>query len=276
MTGNTYLIRLKHDTPISDAVTQELGFLQDELRLIYKGHVLSDAATPYSAGMSSGDHVDALLRRRVRKPVIYLFSPVERKATVSVSLIPEWSFSIIYPIVPIEEASGKALQQVQWEVLVHKKGSLTETTTGLDVAYLFWEAHTNMDRPLSPPASPSPEVSGNQDTFNPLTADLDSHISVVLPVAHVTLYLEKALLALGLHTEAQTSFITYWLPSFLKHSHVALRFLTQRAYERAAPLDVVPAPDVVTRVFMLFKGIYQEDLAHWSAAQERAREGVEW
>jgi len=57
--------------------------------------------------------------------------------------------------------------------------------------------------------------------------------------------------------------MTYWLPKMHAHKHVALRFLPQAAYARAAPLTTTPAPDVVNRVFMLFKGV--KDLtAEWA------------
>ncbi|KAH6906336.1 hypothetical protein BKA70DRAFT_1563678 [Coprinopsis sp. MPI-PUGE-AT-0042] len=88
-------------------------------------------------------------------------------------------------------------------------------------------------------------------------------------------YLDKALLALGLHTEARTSVITYWLPSFNKHKNIALRFLPQEAYERAAPLNVQPKPDVVARIFMLFQGIQDADLEDWHESSQRAGEPVE-
>ena len=54
-----------------------------------------------------------------------------------------------------------------------------------------------------------------------------------------------------------------------RHQHVALRFLPQAAYERAAPMRVAPAPDVVTRVFMLFRGVSADELEGW---QRRAPE----
>ncbi|KAJ8087491.1 hypothetical protein PM082_006322 [Marasmius tenuissimus] len=91
--------------------------------------------------------------------------------------------------------------------------------------------------------------------------------------ATLTPYLKTALAALGLHTEARTSFITYWLPSFLKYTHVALRFVPQASYELAAPMDITPTPDKVTRVFMLFKGVDRVDSA-WDEAMDRAREDV--
>lgn len=57
----------------------------------------------------------------------------------------------------------------------------------------------------------------------------------------------------------------YWLPDIDKHKVVALRFLPQAEYEQAAPLDVSPAPDVVTRVFLLFQGLKDEEVDTWRA-----------
>jgi hypothetical protein len=62
----------------------------------------------------------------------------------------------------------------------------------------------------------------------------------------------------------------------LKHKYVALRFLPQISYERAAPLDISPRPDITTRIFMLFKGVPEHRLVDWSGAQSRAEEDVVW
>lgn len=76
---------------------------------------------------------------------------------------------------------------------------------------------------------------------------------------------------------SRLSVFRYWLPSLLKHKFVALRFVAQYAYERAAPLDVSPKPDIVQRVFMLFKGVdlslnSDQDLPDdWVQAEERAK-----
>ena len=55
----------------------------------------------------------------------------------------------------------------------------------------------------------------------------------------------------------------------LKHPHIALRFLPQSSYEWSAPLSVNPKPDVVTRVFMIFRGVAERD-DKWDAARARA------
>jgi len=61
------------------------------------------------------------------------------------------------------------------------------------------------------------------DTFNPISSNLDDTDSIVIPVDKASVYLDKSLKVLGLHTEARTSFITcvhmryFWLSN---HKHV--------------------------------------------------------
>ncbi|KAJ7662692.1 hypothetical protein DFH06DRAFT_987115 [Mycena polygramma] len=215
--------------------------------------------------MSNGANIDIFESQSGGKPVIYIYSPTETEVSVALMLTSEWDFSTIYPVVPTKSNGG---QRIQWNVRTHLDGSLTELNTGLDVAYLFWEAHTNHGIPLSPPASPAAAQFSVTESFSPLSSDLSPADSVLIDVHDITPYLDKVLLGLGLHTEARTSFITYWLPSFLKHTRVALRFVPQAAYETAATLDICPAPDVVTRVFMLFKGIADDPAGEWEAAGE--------
>ena len=143
---------------------------------------------------------------------------------------------------------------------------------------------------VSRPTTPIPST----ETFDPARPSVSPGDSVLLPTSKVPSYLDVALKSLTLHTEARTSFITlrilffpsvlwgrtrktdddlldsYWLPDMLKHEYIALRFVAQDAYERAAPIRIAPAPDIVTRVFMLFRGITVGDLGLWEAASLRA------
>ncbi|KAG2116996.1 uncharacterized protein F5147DRAFT_810999 [Suillus discolor] len=219
-----------------------------------------------SYDIEDGDFIDIQVCRRrplCKKPVIYLYSPSDIDVSVKLSLIPEWSLSVIYPVVTTEDHG----RRLEWNVRTHQDGSLTEHNSGLNVSYLFWEAETN-----------SQAVSKLQpvDTFNPSSSSLYDTDSIVIPVDKVTVYLDNSLKVLGLHTEARTSFIIYWLPSILKHEYVALRFVPQAAFECAASLRISPQPDVVTRVFMLFKGIRKENLANWNNAQIQAEKDVAW
>ncbi|KAJ7113529.1 hypothetical protein C8R44DRAFT_833048 [Mycena epipterygia] len=170
-----------------------------------------------------------------KKPVIY-FSPEIIDVSVKLSLVPAWSFSSVYPIVPVENSkSGRETVQ-----------------------------------------SSEPESDDLDERFNPASCHLSDVNAVLLPTSKATSYLNGVLETLGLHTEARTSFITCILAAFLRHAHIALRFLPQSAYTQAAPLSEDPEPDVVTRVFMIFTGVVDEDRSKWRSADLRAQGNVDW
>lgn len=218
------------------------------------------------------------------KPVIYLYPPTPLKATVKVSLSRNWRFSALYP--STVTGSFKHGQTAEWNVLAEPNGVMTVDGTSDEVAYLFWEAESSSSiiLPDTPPTSrspsplPAPELqrSPTLSSFIPRITRCSPDDSVMMLANDVPSYLGKALLALGLHTEARTSFITYWLPSFLKHKHIALRFVSQSDYEGAAPLEVSPQPDVVTRIFMVFQGITADRLEAWQKARDRSLEPVDF
>jgi hypothetical protein len=144
-----------------------------------------------------------------------------------------------------------------------------------------------LDSPASTRCGSPAAVEDKEEVFDPANPRLIPGNSVLLSITDIPQYLDKALLALGLHTEARTSFITsvlhslrptsfvdiylrYWLPQFLEHKHIAFRFLPQSAYELAAQLHVSPNPSSVTRIFMLWKGIAPQEKEDWQNASDRA------
>ncbi|KAJ3514856.1 hypothetical protein NMY22_g14608 [Coprinellus aureogranulatus] len=255
------------------------GIPVDQQRLIWGGRQLEDSQTMQELGMQEGSTITFALKLRGGKPVLYLLPPsgVHVEASVKLKLVSEWSFSTIYPIVPISP-SLKGGQAIEWRVKAAPDGILLHKGTGLEVAYLFWEAEASKLTNEVPTPFSSPITERHEVIFNPTQPQVNATNSIVLETAKLTPYLDKTLKEFGLHTEARTSFITYWLPAFLKHQHIALRFLPQVAYEKAAPLEVTPAPDVTVRIFMLFKGLKQEDLGgHWAAAMAAAKgDTIQW
>ncbi|KAF7293242.1 p-loop containing nucleoside triphosphate hydrolase protein [Mycena chlorophos] len=242
----------------------------DNYRMVYDGQRLEEHHTVGSYGMEDGDVLEMWMVQKGGKPVIYLRASEELDAMVEVSLVPDWSFSALYPVVPTTTPKSPHLHQsARWDVKTALDGTMFDKTSGVQVSYLFWEALTNLPSgQLSPPQSP---VLGASGAFRPALAKdaFQYATSVALDVPDVPLYLDAALLDLGLDTEARTSFITYWLPSFVRHEHVLLSFIPQSSYEAAAPLSITPSPDVVTRVFMIFRGIDEGQRGLWAGKDQR-------
>ncbi|KIM37602.1 hypothetical protein M413DRAFT_448397 [Hebeloma cylindrosporum] len=240
------------------------------------GRRIDSSLTLEQSGFTGGEEIHCVKLPKARKPVIYLLSPQTIEASVTLSLIPTWKFSSIYPIVPIHRSPQDSKEEITWRVQVHPGGELTELITGLKVAYLFWEAQSEHITPISPPPSPvlsAPEEDMyRHEIFNPTEASLDDRNSILIPIQQITTYLDKTLKHLGLHTEARTSFITYWLPFMLRHENIALRFVPQWSFEKSAPLTVEPSPDVVTRVFMIFQGVPNKDLNKWPVASSTPKD----
>lgn len=280
LTGKTFGLVCKSSDCVKDIkskIQDKEGIPADQQRLLFAERHLQDDLTLSDYHITNGSPILLILKLRGDKPVIYLFPPIATRVTTRLSLVPEWKFSALYPIAPVTKESTGAGQRVEWIVDAEPSGILNEVSTGLEVSYLYWEAKTTSKGLLTPPASPRSSTVGLDTSvervFVPNRPIIEPTNAIVLEVRKVASYLDRALRALGLHVEARTSFITYWLPSLLNHQHVALRFLPQSTYEHAAPLEVDPAPDVVARIFMLFKGVQEKELGPWAGACERAEEG---
>lgn len=111
-------------------------------RFSINGRRIDPSLTLEQSGFTGGEDVYCVKLPLGRKPVIYLLSPEAIEASVTLSLIPEWRFSSIYPIVPIHRSTHGSKEEITWRLQVHPSGELTELITGLNVAYLFWEAQS--------------------------------------------------------------------------------------------------------------------------------------
>jgi hypothetical protein len=243
-----------------------------DLKLIYAGKTLRDDFTLAHSNVCKGCTIDHVLRLRGGKPVIYLQPPGDlENVSVTLGLVREWDFSAVYPVVPSKIIQNRST--IEWNVAAKASGELTEHASGLQLSYLFWEAETTPQRPPTPGDEEIVEA-----PFNPANPVVSPNNAVVLPFLPFLQHLDRALTSLGLHVSARNDFVTFWLPHFVRihesGKDIAFRFLPQAEYEHAARLDVVPAPDVVTRVFLLFGGVDPSDL-DWAEAYQRAGD-VNW
>ncbi|KAJ7699017.1 hypothetical protein B0H17DRAFT_1257989, partial [Mycena rosella] len=184
--------------------------------------------------------------------------------TVRLTLTREWDRSIIYPVAPAKRTPAGG-ESIQWDVRTHRDGSITEHTTGLDVAYLFWEAHSNPGVPLSPPSSPVLDRPPPLEAFSPTTCNVPYGLGPPVCGQYHAVPRQRTACARPPHRGAHLVH-NILAPSLAQAHACRARLVPQDAYEVAARLDITPAPDVVTRVFMLFKGVSGEYADAWSTS----------
>lgn len=261
-------LKIKHHQRFEDLFTDirtkyarksKTGF-----RFLFEGQRLEFVDTPATVMFNDGDEVVCLPEQTGGKPAIYLLSPSPLQSVmVSVSLCPEWEFTVTYPITHKSKPADTLTSAVTWAVSVQADGTLVNEHTGRQSSYLFWEASSvPTDRThLSPAKEHNP-------AFNPANASdflTSDYTTATLPFEQFEPYLESVLDGLTLNPAMRTEFIVYWLPSFQRirdrGEDIQFTFVPQDAFDKAATLTISGAvPKAVARVFMLFRGVQHDEL----------------
>ena len=123
---------------LKSILQDETGFPVDDHYLIHAGKPFEDGMTLEASRVAPYSTLQMMVRLRGAKPIIYLYPPEQMRITARLSLIPEWHFSAIYPVVDLENTQDG--QKLEWAVDAKPNGTLTELVVELEVSYLFWEA----------------------------------------------------------------------------------------------------------------------------------------
>ncbi|KDR73262.1 hypothetical protein GALMADRAFT_251857 [Galerina marginata CBS 339.88] len=231
-------------------------------------------------GLGSIDNglVGALLEYRKRPggtaPTISLLAPKAVEVSVTLSLSSNWTLSGTCPVRPIKPRTASSLESTTWKVVVHPSGVLTDQSDGFIISKIAWEAQKYCS-----PSLEIPDQGGiDTDSFNPNSIVLNDENAVLLSPGEYSFYtfFQRVLVPFGFNERARLHFMSVW-KDLEKHTKVAVRFLPQGFYSKAALLNVSPSPDVINRIFVLFQGVKESDLKDWPTALERGRsEDVSW
>ena len=175
------------------------------------------------------------------KPAIYLYPQTPTQVNVTLTLRSGY-FTQTIP------AYGNG-----WHVLARPNGKLTNLADGKTYPYLFWEA---MER------APWPET---KEGFVVAREDLES-------------FLREKLAYMGLIPAEYEEFIGYWLP-ILSQNEYSLIYFAGEEYTSRYPLEIIPAPDSLLRVFMVARAATGNENVPQQKLKPFARKGfavIEW
>ena len=115
-----------------------------------------------------------------------------------------------------------------WRVTAYPDGRLVNRSDGSEHFYLFWEGNKRIDWDFSE--------------------------GFVVRGSEAEDFLREKLSFLGLTPREYNDFIVYWAPELAQNEYNQITFSGEQ-YEELAPLTVVPKPDSVLRVHMVYKAV---------------------
>jgi hypothetical protein len=96
---------------------------------------------------------------------------------------------------------------------------------------------------------------------------------------NVTKFLAEKLAQQGLIPTEYDEFIDFWAPKMQDKAYYFITFVPQEEFNLLAPLEVVPQPDTIIRVFMDYKGLDKKINVEPQILETPIREGfvvTEW
>lgn len=181
----------------------------------------------------------AIIEEGDLKPVIYLYP--EETMDVSVVLEYDGELTCTYP----EYNDG-------WHVTAQPDGTLTDSESGKEYSYLFWE--------------------GISDT------EYDMSKGYVVAGEDTAAFLQDVLARMGMTPREYNEFIVFWLPRMQDNPYNLITF-QQEVYTESADLYINPQPDSVLRVFMAYQVLEEPITVEAPEIVPFEREGfcvVEW
>lgn len=176
------------------------------------------------------------------KPVIYVYPPQTMNVNIQLTVKGETSFT--YPA-----------YNNGWDFTADPDGTIH--MNGNTYNYLFWESKSTLQNTNS-----------------------DVGKGFIVDSKELVLFFEKSLAEMGFNSKEAADFITYWCPRMLVNEKNYIHFIFNEACNAYAGLDIVPAPDNLLRVYMLWSPAENGDkLAGPQELPKLKREGftvLEW
>ncbi|KAJ7285782.1 hypothetical protein C8J57DRAFT_1431460 [Mycena rebaudengoi] len=190
---------------------------------------------------------------RVMTKLAVAAKPTTANTAISCSrFAPLWTMGITWP--PAEKVAD---HKVKYFLRVHPGGALEHFESEMVATSLYYEA------------MPDPNMVDPNDYIAPRNGFAMSFRDFV---PHLMNVLDQ----LGMSLHARTNFINNNISAFSAHKNIAYRFLSPSRIAAAIDISVTCDPCVFTRLFLIFRGLSDDDVGIFAGAGEKEANIVNW
>ncbi|KAJ3869986.1 MAG: hypothetical protein NXY57DRAFT_593315 [Lentinula lateritia] len=181
-----------------------------------------------------------------------LLTPETTYCDVTLMFSPYWKPGTIWP--PAESLGDN---KVKYFLRVHPGGALEHFDSEVVSTALYYEAIPDAGM-LDPD-----DVIGPRNGYAMSYRDFIPHLINVLDQLGMSLY-------------ARTNFINNNIAAFAAHKNIAYRFMSPSKIAAAVDITVTSEPCVFTRLFLIFRGLNDDEVGIFAGAGEKEANTVNW
>ncbi|TFK29979.1 hypothetical protein FA15DRAFT_663297 [Coprinopsis marcescibilis] len=181
-----------------------------------------------------------------------LLAPAVQYCEVTLSFSHLWKIGVTWPL-----AESIAENTVKYFLRVHPGGALEHFENEVVTTALYYEA-------IPDPSMVDPtEFIAPRNGFAMSFRDFIPHLNNVLD-------------QLGMSLHARTIFVNNSMSAFASHKNVAYRFLPPGKIAAAIDITVTSDPCVFTRIFLIFRGVSDDEMSNFATAGEKEANAYNW
>ncbi|TFK42538.1 hypothetical protein BDQ12DRAFT_757472 [Crucibulum laeve] len=181
-----------------------------------------------------------------------ILSPAMQYCDVLLSFSPLWKLGVTWPI-----AENIGENKIKYFLRVHPGGALEHFESEMVTTALYYEA------------VPDPGMVDPNDYIAPRNGFAMSFRDFI---PHLMNVMDQ----LGMSLHARTAFVNNNMSAFSAHKNIAYRFLSPTKIAAAIDITVTTDPCVFTRLFLIFRGLNDEEVGIFAGAGEKEANAANW
>ncbi|KAF8654201.1 hypothetical protein AX16_003728 [Volvariella volvacea WC 439] len=181
-----------------------------------------------------------------------ILAPAQQYCDVMLTFSPYWKLGLTWP-----PAENMGESKVKYFLRVHPGGALEHFETEMVTTALYYEA------------IPDPSMVDPRDYIAPRNG-------FAMPFRDFVPHLLRVLDQLGLSLHARTTFLNNNIHYFSQHKYIAYRFLPPTRIAAAIDITVTTDPCVFTRLFLIFRGLTEDEVGEFAGAGEKEANSANW